>query len=115
MTGCGNKKKVADPQAEVESGVTASEEHNSRNSLDWSGIYRGVLPCADCEGIRTEIRLNADLSYEMTTQYLGKSTELFTESGRFNWDDGGNTLRLGPEKEGMAPGNTRLVKTVCFS
>ena len=25
---------------------------NAANSLDWAGKYEGVLPCADCEGIK---------------------------------------------------------------
>lgn len=103
LVGCGNKKTAAERQAGVETKVAEPDGHNSRNSLDWSGTYRGELPCADCEGIRTEIRLQADLTYEMATRYLGKSTEVFTESGTFSWDEGGNTIRLGPEKEGMAP------------
>ena len=28
------------------------DDHNSQNSLDWSGTYKGIIPCADCEGIR---------------------------------------------------------------
>lgn len=102
FAGCGNKKTAAEPQSGVESGMTAPDGHNSRNSLDWIGTYRGILPCADCEGIRTEIRLSANLTYEISTQYLGKSKELLTNSGNFNWDEGGNTIRLGSEKEGLA-------------
>ena len=36
------------------------DQHNSRNSLDWNGVYKGVLPCADCEGIETVITLLND-------------------------------------------------------
>lgn len=28
--------------------------HNSQNALDWDGEYEGVLPCADCEGIKNK-------------------------------------------------------------
>ena len=24
--------------------------HNAKNSLDYIGTYKGILPCADCEG-----------------------------------------------------------------
>ena len=34
--------------------------HNSQNSLDWAGVYQGILPCADCEGFDTVITLNWD-------------------------------------------------------
>jgi len=56
---------------------------NSLNSLDWPGIYRGVLPCADCEGIETEIKINADLTYVISSTYLGKNEEAFKESRCF--------------------------------
>ena len=35
--------------------------HNSLNSLDWEGTYSGILPCADCAGIQTLIKLNKNL------------------------------------------------------
>jgi len=56
---------------------------NSLTSLDWPGIYRGVLPCADCEGIETEIKINADLTYVISSTYLGKNEEAFKESRCF--------------------------------
>ena len=67
---------------------------NSRNSLDWQGVYRGVLPCADCEGIETEIKLNKDLTYEITSKYLGKTDEVFKENGSFKWDEAGAKITL---------------------
>src|SRR5690554_4133252 len=33
---------------------------NSRTSLDWTGVYEGTTPCADCDGIKTTLRLNDD-------------------------------------------------------
>ena len=45
---------------------------NTENSLDWNGEYEGVLPCADCEGIKTELELKNDKTYELSEEYLGK-------------------------------------------
>ena len=67
---------------------------NSRTSLDWPGVYRGVLPCADCEGIETEITLNADLTYVISLIYLGKNNETFKENGNFKWDEAGAKITL---------------------
>lgn len=36
------------------------------------GIYTGTIPCADCEGIKVNITLKADNTYEKTVVYLGK-------------------------------------------
>ena len=70
------------------------QAHNSRNSLDWAGVYKGILPCADCEGIEVEIRLNEDLSYERITTYLGKGENRFPDRGQFEWNENGSNIKL---------------------
>lgn len=39
----------------------------------WAGTYAGTLPCADCEGIQTELTLAGDGSYTLRRRYLGKA------------------------------------------
>lgn len=73
---------------------TVSDEHNSQNSLDYLGMYKGVLPCADCNGISTNIILSKDLSYEIITVYLGKREKIHREKGTFTWNKDGNTIVL---------------------
>ncbi len=71
------------------------DAHNSQNSLDWQGTYKGVTPCADCEGIETEIVLNADLTFTLKTKYLGKvDGKVFQETGSFVWDKTGGIISL---------------------
>lgn len=67
---------------------------NSMTSIDWSGIYQGILPCADCEGIKTQLLLNEDLTFTLKTQYLGKSDSVFIEKGNFKWNNSGSTITL---------------------
>src|SRR5215831_10613328 len=67
---------------------------NSMNSLDWDGIYRGVLPCADCAGMQTTITLNKDLTYVTKIKYLGKSDSVFESSGKFEWNKQGSIIAL---------------------
>jgi len=55
-------------------------------STDVTGIYTGMLPCADCPGIETKIELKKDLTYIMQTKYVEKSEEIFTQSGKYQWD-----------------------------
>ena len=74
--------------------TSKSGADNSRTSLDWAGTYRGVLPCADCEGIETMVYLDGDLSYEISTQYLGKSKETNKQKGTFSWDKTGSMITL---------------------
>jgi copper homeostasis protein (lipoprotein) len=71
----------------------------SANSLDWNGTYKGVVPCASCEGIKTTLTLNEDLSFILLTQYLGKSEEVFEVKGTFKWNEAGNTIMLDGVKD----------------
>lgn len=72
---------------------------NARTALDWAGTYRGILPCADCEGIETTVVLTANGQYRSQMRYLGASAAPFNEHGRFIWNAAGNTVTL----EGTQP------------
>ncbi|EOR08781.1 copper resistance protein NlpE [Acinetobacter genomosp. 15BJ] len=61
--------------------------HTAENSLDWNGTYKGALPCADCEGIETELELNQDKTFELKETYLGKGDgKAFESKGSFKFD-----------------------------
>ncbi len=75
--------------------IAKTETHNSMNSLDWEGTYKGTLPCTDCEGIETSLTLNSDLTYLLKTEYLGRNDALEEEnSGSFTWDESGSIITL---------------------
>ncbi|NNP76849.1 copper resistance protein NlpE [Acinetobacter sp. Ac_3412] len=75
------------PTTEASSEVIADSAHTAENSLDWNGTYTGVLPCADCEGIKTELKLNLDKTYEIKETYLGKGDgKAFESKGSFAFD-----------------------------
>lgn len=69
--------------------------HNAANALDWQGSYRGILPCADCEGIETLIVLFDDGTYRRETKYLGEDNKIFSERGEFQWNAAGDSVTLG--------------------
>lgn len=73
----------------------ADMAHSSMNSLDWAGTYKGVVPCADCEGIETALTLGKDMNYSISTVYLGKDKKAHTHTGTFSWNQQGNTVILG--------------------
>jgi uncharacterized lipoprotein NlpE involved in copper resistance len=91
-----NKKEVkTDSITTPIAGETAPEAHNSQNSLDWTGTYKGITPCAGCEGIKTEIILNNDMTFIFRTQYLGKGdSKVFEEKGTFSWNKTGSIISL---------------------
>ena len=102
LVGC--ERSVPTDSAQTASTETASSAvpdpaHNARNSLDWAGTYQGMLPCADCEAINTELILHADGRYSLSQQYVGKSAQQFTEQGRFSWNTAGSTVLLDTEPQ----------------
>lgn len=74
--------------------------HTAQNSLDWEGVYQGVTPCADCEGIFTTLVIQSIKTdtvayyYELRQQYLGKSEVYFYEKGSFTWQGNGSKIEL---------------------
>lgn len=96
-TGTQNSGRQSSDQNETEN--TASS-HTSQNSLDWEGTYHGILPCEDCEGIQTTISLNKNLSYSTRSRHLGKSGGVVEDSGKFIWNEKGNTIALAPAGSG---------------
>lgn len=86
------------PKPKKNVSTMGSTGDNSQLSLDWAGVYQGVLPCADCEGIKTQLLLNEDLSYVLQTQYMGEYDSIFTENGSFEWDDSGSKISLSNQK-----------------
>lgn len=59
----------------------------AETSLDWAGEYKGVFPCADCEGIKMELELKTDKTYELSEKYLGKGkNNEFKSKGTFSFD-----------------------------
>lgn len=77
-------------------------EHTTQNSLDWAGVYSGSLPCADCGYIDTELVLNVDKTYTLSTIY-GKKNVSHPEiiNGKFAWIEG--QIKLEGIVEGTRP------------
>ena len=74
------------------SGRAAALPDGSATSLDWEGVYRGVVPCADCEGIATTVTLRRDGSYHLEAVYQGRSVAAFEQQGKFGWDPTGGVI-----------------------
>lgn len=78
-----------------------ADMHNSRNSLDWTGVYEGVLPCADCPGIQTRLVLSAEDSFVLSTQYLDRQATPQVVRGQFNWNAAGSAIALDAAGDGQ--------------
>lgn len=73
-----------------------ADMHNARLALDYLGKYKGVLPCADCEGIETTLEIKEEKRFLLQWIYLGKHNEenRFELSGKWRWEEDGNTITL---------------------
>jgi uncharacterized lipoprotein NlpE involved in copper resistance len=100
------KKKANKPNKGSRSRDSQWQTHNSMNSLDWVGVYRGTLPCADCDAIQTIVKLNQNNTYQLQTKYLGKSSQIFEYSGVFLWNKQGNIIAL---TEKSSTGDTSFI------
>ena len=96
VAACGAETSEApeSSSAKPNGGAVVDAAHNSRNALDWPGTYTGILPCADCEGIRTTITLRDDGTFDRERLYLGKSDMPMNDSGPFSWNDAGSIVTL---------------------
>ena len=78
---------------------TVIDSHTSEISLDWAGVYEGVMPTEDGEGAEVTLELKDDLTYVASYNFLGKpkGENKLTNEGPFTWNDDGNSISLQAE------------------
>lgn len=80
-------------------GCSQPDGHNARNALDWAGTYSGVIPAADCPGIRVTLTLAADGTYTKSMVYLERQVAPYKTQGTFTWLRDGTRIVLTPDQE----------------
>ncbi|MDO4795472.1 MAG: copper resistance protein NlpE [Brachymonas sp.] len=53
----------------------------------WTGTYRTVLPCNHCAGIRLDLTLYRDATYDLLTHELGTNRPPITRRGGFTFNN----------------------------
>jgi copper homeostasis protein (lipoprotein) len=93
---CATNQTQSDSASDLEvvSSQVPDMAHNSRNSLDWYGVYKGITPCADCEGIETKISLKKDGTFKRSLIYQGKDNNSFHDEGKLEWNIEGSKVNL---------------------
>jgi len=77
--------------------------HTTQNSVDYAGTYKGVIPCADCQGIEVVLNISMDSTYTHSIKYLGKGDgQPVVKTGKYVWINGG-TIQL----EGVTDGPSK--------
>lgn len=66
----------------------------SQNALDWPGSYQGVIPCADCPGIKMTLQLDADQRYQLSRYYQERADKPEQTAGEFRWSSDGRQIQL---------------------
>lgn len=98
LASCNSGKKSQTNEAEMktEQIEAMADAHNAQNSLDYYGIYQGITPCADCEGIKVTVTLNADSTYTLQNVYLKNGEEVLPSefAGKYSWDEKGFVITL---------------------
>lgn len=87
----------------------ADAAHNSRNSLDWAGAYRGTILCAACtQPTETLVRLHQDGRYLRQWRVEGEIPRIASKKGRFRWSEDGGSVTLS-DGEQFLVGENRLI------
>lgn len=105
LAACSGEK----PQPPPDAGVV--DMHNSQNSLDWSGVYEGIVACQDCPGTQMRLMLGQDGSFELSRRALIRGATPATAKGGFTWQPDGNTIVLDASggAQGFAVGEGRVI------
>lgn len=93
IAGCQSTEGSRADTPEMTSAI-ADSAHNSRNSLDWIGVYKGMVPCGDCEGTNILLELDKDGSYMMSRNHIGKMSIAVMEEGKVMWNDAGSQITI---------------------
>src|SRR4051812_48662228 len=89
LPGC---QKKAEATTDSKDSVAVLGVLNAKNKINYEGMYKGILPCADCEGLEMCISLNENATYSIKSKYLGKGNKIFEQHGTFTWNKLGNII-----------------------
>ncbi len=91
----GSSGHAGEPFMEGVDTTPVFDTHTSRIALDFQGTYQGILPCGDCEGIKTTIEILENDRFEKRLKYLGRDEEeVLYSTGAFSWEASGGVIRL---------------------
>ena len=95
LTSCGQSSSTQDNPGEetAEQAETTTNDGVEQQSTDWAGTYEGVLPCADCPGIKTTVVLNNNDTFRLTQDYEDRDLKV-DDNGKIMWHDGGKVAHL---------------------
>jgi uncharacterized lipoprotein NlpE involved in copper resistance len=81
-------------QAPGKGAGTADAVHDSKNGLDWDGVYTGTTPSASGPGIEVTVILRKDSTYTVLYHYVDTREGDFISAGSFKWNKAGSVITL---------------------
>lgn len=98
LTGCHKKETPASQPVSQATQTTPAAQTTTQNSpspitetITVEKTYEGILPCADCSGVKTRLKLNSNPNdpnnntYELTQTYMGKEpNNTFVTTGKYS-------------------------------
>lgn len=84
LASCTNNQSKSNEQE-----ATVAQEETTQT---FYGTYEGVVPCADCPGIKTVLTLKDDTTYDLSTEYLEKGEGAIQTSGVYTLENDVITL-----------------------
>jgi len=72
----------------------AADVHNSKDGLDWDGVYTGTIPAASGTGINVRLKISEDQSFELSYEYIDRPNLPVNRTGVFKWDSSGEIITL---------------------
>lgn len=97
LAGCSKQNEMPVPKGTAPVTASAPTETPASAPTTWTGTYQGELPCADCDGIKTELQLNADNTYILKETYEGHDKKPFITKGKTTVD--GNIVTIHDKSE----------------
>jgi len=91
LAACTGDKPADSSQAQA---PALPDAHTSQNSLDWSGVYEGIVACPDCPGTQTRLTLGRDGNFEIVSRPLVRGAVTANATGKFTWQSDGNSIAL---------------------
>lgn len=64
-----------------------------------NGIWLGVFPCADCEGIDYQLNLKDDYTFKQKSVYKGKDEDIFIDEGTWAFDSDSVIILYGSDDD----------------
>ncbi|HMB56667.1 MAG TPA: META domain-containing protein [Arenimonas sp.] len=83
------------PTDAADNSVAAEAATNAEKPV-WPASFSGIVPCADCDGLKYDLNLFADGVYFLRATYMGKHAgeNGFDDVGRWTKGEDGKTIRV---------------------